>query len=204
MGLFRLSGSFLGCIFLGEALGVTRGLKLHDLFGARFPLALAENVDEVFGIHDFLCQKCLGKFGVAFFMLGKNLLGALILLADDARHFVVDLLGAFTAVGLGEAVGLTGRIVVAYVGNLVAHAVVNHYCISHFGHFLKVVERTGRNLACGQFLGRTSCESHADLVKQSLLGSDLALFRHIPCSSESHSAWHDRHLDHLIGVFQEP
>ena len=54
----------------------------------------------ILGIYDFTAYKHRRKLIMAFGMFAQDILGALILLFDDSRHFGVYVLGAFLAVWL--------------------------------------------------------------------------------------------------------
>ena len=79
-----------------------------DFVGARCPGAFAEDGFDVGGEDDLALVELVGEACVAFLVLGEDVFGALILLGEDARDFLVDDLGALFGVGLGEAVVLAG------------------------------------------------------------------------------------------------
>ena len=86
-------------------------------------------------------------------IFGEDLLGAVVLLGDDARHFLVDDAGAFIAERLGEAVFAAGGIVVGEVGQTLAHAVVCDHGVSQFGDAFEVVGGSGGDGAQEEFFG---------------------------------------------------
>ena len=78
---------------------------------------------------------------MSLFMLAQYLFGSGVLLVDDAFHLFVNQLGSLLAVGALETVLIV--VIVAEVGQLVAHAQVGDHTKGLLGHPLQVIHRTG-------------------------------------------------------------
>ena len=99
---------------------------------------------------------------------------------------------------------MTRRVVIGYVGQTVAHAVVCDHGVSHLGGTLKVVESTGVSKPKEHLLCHTTGKQRAYLVEQSLLWLYLAFFGHIPCGAQSLATRHYRDLYERVGIAQVP
>ena len=116
---------------------------------------------------------------VAF--LQEQRLGALVLLVDHAFHLVVDLLCRGLAVGtLPLEFAL---VVVAQVGQFIAHTHVGYHAIGLLRHALQVVHGTTADVAREEFLGCTATQRGTHLVEHLLLRRDLTLLGQIPSSA---------------------
>ena len=93
---------------------------------------------------------------MAFLVLGQYPLGTFILFVDHLQHLVVHDLGRRLGVWLLELV--LGIVVIADVGQLVAHAGKGNHAVGLLGGALQVVHRTGGDMADKQFLGSTSAQ----------------------------------------------
>ena len=126
------------------------------------------------------------------------------MLIDDARNLIIDKFCTFIAIRLGEAVGLTGGVVVGQVGQLLAHTEIGNHSIRLLGYALKVVGSAGRDAAKEKFFGSATTEERAHLVEHSLSGGDLAFLGEIPGSTERLAARHYSNLDERIGILKVP
>ena len=139
---------------------------------------------------------------MALTVLLKQLLGTGILLVDHLEHFVVDNLCGGFGVGALELILLV--VVVADVGQLVAHSGVGYHAVGALGGPLEVVHSAGGDVSREEFFGGTSSEQRTELVEHLLLGGYLPLFGQVPCGSESLTARHDAHLYERVGIAAEP
>ena len=163
-----------------------------------------KNLLHILGEYHLTGDKSVGELGMAFGMFAQNILGALILFGDDTAHLFVDDAGALAAIWLAETIVLTGGIVVAEVGELLAHAIIYYHCIGLLGDTLKVVGGTGGDSAEEKLFGRTATEGRAYLVEEGLGRGDLAFFGQIPCSAEGFASGHNCDLYKRIGIAQMP
>ena len=138
----------------GHALGVGPHLGLEQLLAAAGPGTLAEDVLHVFGKDDLALHQQLGQLGVALGMLGQYLLGAGVLLVDHLQHLLVDHLGG--GVGVGALELILSVVVVADVGQLVAHAGVGNHAVGLLRGALQVVHGARGDMAYEQLLGSAS------------------------------------------------
>ena len=93
---------------------------------------------------------------MSFLVEEQQFLGALVLFVDHLQHLVVHHLGGSFRVRLLEVVFLV--VVVADVGQLVAHASVCNHRIDRLRYTFKVVHGTRGNLSGEEFLGSTSAQ----------------------------------------------
>ena len=156
----------------------------------------------VFGEDDFLLDELLGQLVVSFLVFGQNLLGAFVLLVHHPLHFLVDEFGGLFAIGTVE--GIFVVVVVAQVGQLLAHAQVGYHAIGLLGDALQVVHGACRDTAQEEVFGSTSAQGGAHLVEHLLLGCDLPFFGQVPGGTQGPSARHDGHLDERVGILQQP
>ena len=80
-------------------------------------------------------------------MLTQSLLGALILLSNDARDLLVNHAGTLVTVWFGETIVLTCRVIIADVWQFLTHTVIYDHGVSLLGDTFKVIRRSGRNVA---------------------------------------------------------
>ena len=80
---------------------------------------------------------------MTFLMFGENLLGAVVLFVDNLQHLVVDNLRRSLAVWALELILLI--VIIADVGQAVAHTGVSHHTEGGLGRALQVVHGTCRN-----------------------------------------------------------
>ena len=93
---------------------------------------------------------------MALLVLGEYLLGAVILLVYHLEHLLVYELGGAVGVGPLELVFLV--VVVAYVGQAVAHAGVGYHAVGALGGALQVVHGSRGDVAREEFLGGASSQ----------------------------------------------
>lgn len=144
-------------------------------------------------IHDFV---------VAIGILADELLGTLVLLTNDTRNLFVYNLRPLVAVGVLAKLPL--RIVVADVGEFVAHAVVHHHGTGYARGLLHVVESAGAYMAQKQLLGGAATHEGADLVKEHLLGHAHALYVTVQVHAQSLPPWNNAYLDQRIAKLNMP
>ena len=134
-------------------------------------------------------------------MCRKELLGTLILQADYLLHLLVDEFRRIVAIGLYKA--LLG-IVIAEIGETLAHSHIGNHAIGPFRHLFEVVHGSGGDVSGKELFGSASGECGADFVEHLLAGHDAPFFGEVPCSAESLSAGDNRNLDEGVCIFQEP
>ena len=139
---------------------------------------------------------------MTFLVEEQQLLGTLVLFVDHLQHLVVHNLGRGLGVGLLEVVFLV--VVVADVGQLVAHAGVGNHRVDGLSDALQVVHGTCGDMSGEEFLGSTSAQERADFVEHLFLGRNLTLFGHIPGCAEGTAAGHDGDLDQRVCMLAEP
>ena len=200
-GGLGLGLEFLGALF-GHALGIGTHLGLEQLFGAADPGTLAKDTLYILGEDDLAVDEQLSQLGVTLLVLGEDLLGTLVLLIDHAQHLVVHDLGRRLGVRLLELV--FGIVVIADVGQLIAHAGEGNHAVGLLGGALQVVHGTCGDAADEELFGGAASEEGAHLVEHGLLGLEHTLFGQIPGSTEGLTARYDRDLDQRVGKFGEP
>ena len=127
-------------------------LSGKNLIGSAYPGTLAEYFFNIFGENYLTGNEGLGEAMMTFGILRENILGTFILLVDYAGHFAVYHLSALVGIWFGEAVILTGGVVVAEIGKLLAHAIIYHHGIGLFRDTLEVVGRSGGDMTKEQLL----------------------------------------------------
>ena len=177
-------------------------LVVHDLLRAAYPGTLAEYLLHVLGEYHLAGYQQVGQLVVALLVLGEYLLGAVILLVYHLEHLLVYELGGAVGVGPLELVFLV--VVVADVGQPVAHAGVGYHAVGALRGALQVVHGSRGDVPREEFLGGASSEQGAHLVEHLLLGGDLPLLGQVPGGSQGLSAGHDAHLHQGVGVLAEP
>ena len=113
--------------------------QLQDFLRAAHPWSLAENTLHVLGENHLTADEQFGERIMPLLMLQEYVLGPFILLVDHLEHLVVDDLGGGVTIGALELIVL---IVVADIGQLVAHASVSNHAICTLGSPLQVVHRS--------------------------------------------------------------
>ena len=139
---------------------------------------------------------------VTILMLFQNFLGTVVLLVYHLQHLIVHNLGGCFRVGTLELILLV--VVIAQVGQTVAHAGIGHHAVSTLCGTLQVVHGSGGYVSGEELLCSASSQERAHLVKHLLLGGDGPFFWQIPCCAECLTAGHDAHFYQWIGVFAEP
>ena len=135
-------------------------------------------------------------------MLGEQLLGAFVLFVDHLQHFVVDHLCRSLRIGTLELILLV--VVVADVGQTIAHAGIDNHSESTLRGAFQVVHGSRGNVTSEQFLGSTATQQGTHLVEHLLLSGDLALFRQIPSGTKCLATRHNADLYQWVGKFAEP
>ena len=105
----------------------------------------------------------------------------------------VDLLGRLLRIWFGEIILLC--IVITEIGQFIAHTEISHHTIAALRDGLKIVERTGGDVACNQLFGGATSERSANFIEHLFARCDGALFRQIPGSTKRLSTGHNRNLD---------
>ena len=135
-------------------------------------------------------------------VFGEDALRTVILFGNHAEHLVVHNLSRRFGVRFLEAPLIV--VVIADVGEFVAHSGVGNHAVHALCHTLQVVDGARGDMSREEFLGSPAAEQRANLVEHSLLCRNLPLFRHIPRRAECPATRHDRHLNQRVGVFGEP
>ncbi len=144
----------------------------------------------------------LGQLGVSLLLLRQQGFGAGILLGYHALHFQVYLLGGVFAIWALETIFVL--VIIAQVGQLVAHAHVGYHAVGLLGDALEVVHSTRGHMTREQFLGGTSAQGGTHLVEHLLLGGYLSLLGQIPRCSQGTAAGHYGDLHQGVGILQVP
>ena len=186
----------------GHSLGLFTHLGFEQFVGTAGPRTLAEDALYVFGEDDLALHQQLCQLGVAFLVLGQNLFGTLILLAHHLQHLVVDDFGRRLRIGTLELI--LRIIIIAQVGQTVAHAGIGYHAVGLLGGALQVVHGACRDMSHEEFLGSTAAEQRAHLVEHGLLGLQHTLFGQIPGGTESLASGHDGDLHQRVGKLGEP
>ena len=139
---------------------------------------------------------------MSLLVLHEDVLGSGVLLVHHLQHFLVDLSGSCFRVGALETIFVL--IIVADVGQRLAHTQISHHAIGTLRGALQVVHGSGRDVPGEQFLGGSSTHQRAHLVEHLLLGGNLSLLGEIPGGTQCLSARHDGYLDKRVGVLAEP
>ncbi len=132
----------------------------------------------------------------------QQLFGTCILLVDHLLRLLVNQLCCVLAVRLIERILLI--IIIAQVGQTVAHAGVGNHAVSLLRHALQVVHRTGRNRTHKELLSGATTQGGTHLVEHLLLRRNLTLLRQVPGSTQRTTTRHDGHLNQRVGMLQEP
>ena len=140
--------------FLCHSFCIGTHLGFEQFFGTTGPGTLAENLLDIFCKNHFALHQKLGQLGVSVLVLCEYLLGALVLLVDHLQHFVVHDFGRSLRVGALEAIFAV--VIVAHVGQFLAHAGIGYHAVSLLRGALQVVHGTCRDVADEQFLGGTT------------------------------------------------
>ena len=136
-------------------------------------------------------------------VLCQNLLGALIiLLIDHAQHLVVHNLSRSLRVRLLELILCI--VIVAHIGQLLAHTGKGNHAVCLLGDTLQVVHRASRDMPHEEFLSSTTSQERAHFVEHSLLGLEYALLWQIPGCAKRLTTRHDAYLHQRIGKLREP
>ena len=147
--------------------------RLQYFFAARCPWAFPEYPFGIFGKDHLTLHQQFGKLVMPVLVFQQQLLGAGILLGNECFGLVVDEFGSLLAVGL---VKLLLAVVVADVGQLVAHASIGNHAVSLLGHALQVVHGAGRDMSGEELFCCTSAKYRAHLIEHLLFGSYLSFF----------------------------
>ena len=139
---------------------------------------------------------------MAFALLGKQGLGTGILLGYHALHLGIYLACGILAIGALELVLVV--VVIAEIGQLVAHTHIGNHAVCLLGDAFQIVHGSGRDMAGEEFLGGTSAQGGTHLVQHLFLGGNLSFFRQIPCSTQGTSTGHYGNLHQRVGILQVP
>ena len=89
-------------------------------------------------------------------VLSQNLLGTLVLFVDHPHHLIVYDLGSCLGIRLLELV--LRIVIVAHVGQLVAHTCKGNHAVGLLRHTLQVVHRTCGDMTHEEFFSRTTTQ----------------------------------------------
>ena len=175
---------------------------LDQLFRTARPGALTQDLLNILTIDNLFVEEQLSDSGMTLFVFGEDLFGAFILLVDDLEHLVVNDLRSCLAVRTLERILIV--IIIADVGQAVAHTRVSYHTKGSLRAALQVVHGTRRDRAYEKLLRSPSAEERTDLVELLLLGCDNTLLRNVPSSAKRLTTRHDGDFNQRVGIFAEP
>lgn len=138
--------------------GIFLLVNLKDFIRTRLPFARAEYMLYIVMEDDFLLNKHVTYLVMLYGIFSEYLLSAFILFGYDALDFLVDYPCRFLGIGFGEAVFLTGGVIVIEVGESVAHSVNQHKRTCNLRTTFKIVAGTSANLPHKDILCGTAAE----------------------------------------------